>query len=236
MNNNFKHLLIAILATAGLAAATAQAQVGSVQVTNLNEINVTLKLQLQSPGYNSDNGAVRSYDAPVTQTINTKNLLARLALDKQLQGQYSFGSFPPGTKLGVWEGHVVVVGPDKLLLADVSDIISFSSGTNGILSGTVNNVTSLASPKTSELSLQRLDFNDTFISGGSGLVFFVQGLNLAKKVDSQVNGATGKYVETVNSQMKAAVGEGSSAGTPLVLAGTIKGNGRAVLTYLPPAS
>lgn len=232
MNKKFKLLLMTVIATAGLTAA-ASAQ---VLVTNLNELNLTLKVLLQSPGYNSDNGAVRSYDNPVVQTINTKNLLDRLAVDKQLQGDYAFSSFPPGTKLGVLDGKVVVVGPDRLLLADASDIITLSYGTNTIISGTVNNVTSLADPKTDKVSLMRLDFNDTFIPSGGGLVFFVQGFNVTKTKDSKVSGITGKYLETTSSKLVNAVGEGSSGGTPIVVTGAVKGKGRDVLTYSPPAT
>lgn len=221
-----------VIATAGFAAA-ANAQ---VMVTNLNELNLTLKVLLQSPGYNSDDGAVRTYDNPVVQTINTKNLLDRLAVDKQLQGDYGFGTFPPGAKLGVVDGKVVVVGPDRLLLADVSDIVTFSYGTNALLSGTVNNASGLADPRTAKVSLLRLDFDDTFIPSGGGLVFFVQGFNVTKTKDSKVNDGTGKYLEKTNSKMANAVGEGSSGGTPIVVTGTIKGNGHDVLTYSPPAT
>jgi hypothetical protein len=51
-----------------------------------------------------------------------------------------------------------------------------------------------------------------------------------------VSGITGKYLETTSSKLVNAVGEGSSGGTPIVVTGAVKGKGRDVLTYSPPAT
>jgi len=117
---------------------------------------------------------------------------------------------------------------------DVSDIIAFTDGANDILNGTTNNTTGLADPKITELTLVRLDFDDTFIAGGTSLRFFIQGLDAIKTQDSNP-GNNGKYNEKTSDHVKNAAGEGRSGGTPFVLTGSIEGNRHVTLNVQPPA-
>ncbi len=229
MKNLTKSLVVAVFVSGSLAAGTLQAQ---GKLNDINVVTVALKLQLQSPGFNSQNGVTRTFAKPVVQTINTKNLLDRLALDKQAQGLYNASKFPGGSKLALFGSQVVVVKGNNDFIVDVSDIISFTSGVNDIFSGTTNNNTGLASPKATELVLVNLAFDDTFIVGGSDLRFFAQGLDTIKTQDSQP-GNNGNYNEKASDQVKNAAGEGQSGGTPFVLTGSVNGNRNASLTLAP---
>ncbi len=223
-------LLVAVVAAFSLAAANVQAQ---SKLNDISTITVAFKLQLQSPGFNSKDGSVRTFDKPVVQVINTKNLLDRLALDKQAQGLYDSDKFPSGSKLALSGAQVVVVRGNNDLIVDVSDIITFTGGANDILSGTTNNTTGLADPKMSELVLVRLDFDDTFIEGGTNLRFFIQGLDTIKTQDSNP-GNNGNYNEKTSDNVKNAAGEGQSGGTPFVMTGSIEGNRNVTLNVQPP--
>jgi hypothetical protein len=238
MKHSPKHLLTALLGVVCFAAAGAQAQ----KLNDVNVVTVALKLQLQSPGVNSQNGQTRSYAKPVAQTINTKNLLDRLALDKQVQGLYDKNTFPDGAKLALAGDHFVVVKNNNDLIVDVSDILTFTSGANDIVSGTVNTTTSLADPNITELIIVNLNFDDTFITNNVGdiissdLTFSVRGLDSVKTNDSTPNQNTNKYKEKTGDKVENAVGEGQSGGTPLVISGGIHGNRKATLDLTPPPS
>ena len=231
MKNSCKSLWLAALAAFSLAAVgNLQAQ---VKLDDINVITVALKLQLQSPGYNSQNGATRTYANPVVQTINTKNLLDRLALDKQAQGLYANNTFPGGAKLALSSNQVVVVKSNNDFIVDVSDIVAFTAGNNDVLSGTIDNTTSLARPNITELIIVSLSFDDTFIVGGSDLSFSVSGLDTIKTNDSTPNSSNGKYNEKTSDKVSDGTGEGQSGGTPFVVTGSIDGNRNVSLTYAP---
>jgi hypothetical protein len=232
MKNSSKIILLVAL-TGFIAAGNLRAQ---DKLDDLNVVTVALKLQLQAPGYNGKNGLTRTYAKPKAQSLNTKNLLDRLALDKQAQGFYAANTFPGGSKLAVAADHFVVVKSNNELIVDVSDIVSFKSGTNDILSGSVNASTGLASKKTTELILVALNFDDTFIVGGSDLKFSVQGLDTVSTTDSTPNSSSGKYVENTSDKINNAAGEGQSGIAPFVVTGSIKGSRKTTLTYAPPAS
>ncbi len=206
------------------------------KLNDINVVTVALKLRLQSPGYNSRNGQTRSYANPLVQSINTKNLLDRLALDKLMQGLYANSSFPGGSKLALAGNQFVVVGKNNDFIVDVSDILSFSAGQNDILSGKVDTTTGLASHSTTELSIVTLAFDDTFIVGGSDLNFTVLGLDTTRTNDSTPNSSTGKYNENTSDNISNATGEGQSGGTPFVITGTVQGKRKVSLTYVSPAS
>ena len=233
MKNSSKIILLVALAGFLAAAGNLRAQ---DKLDDLNVVTVALKLQLQAPGYNGKNGLTRTYAKPKAQSLNTKNLLDRLALDKQAQGLYAASSFPGGSKLAVAVDHFVVVKSNNELIVDVSDIVSFKSGTNDILSGSVNVSTGLASKKTTELILVALNFDDTFIAGGSDLKLFVQGLDTISTTDSTPNSSSGKYTENTSDKISNAAGEGQSGIAPFVVTGSIKGSRKTTLTYAPPAS
>jgi len=231
MTNSSKSLVAALMVAFGFTSVgTANAQ---AKLNDLNVITVAFKLQLQAPGFNSQNGLTRSFAKPVVQTLNTKNLLDRLALDKQAQSLYNNNSFPSGSKLALAGGQFVVVKANNDFIVDVSDILSFTSGANAILSGTTNNTTGLANPKVTELVLVSLNFDDTFIEGGSNLRFFAQGLDTIKTQDSNP-GTNDNYNEKTSDSVKNAAGEGWSGGTPFVVTGSIKGKRNVTLNLAPP--
>jgi hypothetical protein len=218
-----KITILATLCAAGLAGSRALAQPNN----DINILNVAFRLQLQSPGYNSQNGTVREFANPVVQSINTKNLLDRLSLDKGMK-------FPGSAKLAVSGTNVIVVAGNNNLIVDVSDIISFTAGNNDILSGTTNNVTGLAAASTSELILVGFRFDDTSVTNGTDLSFSVTGLDTVRTKDSTPSATTGKYNETTSDRLNTAQGEGHSGGVPFVISGTIQGNRNVNLVYTPP--
>ena len=241
MRNSIKNLLVVSLAVFGLNAFTAPAP---VKLNDLNVLNVTLTFQSQG-GY-GDNGAVRTYAQPLTSRMNTKDLLAQLALDKYAESNYTKTFFPPGSKLAInsTNGAAVVVSGNNELIVDVSDIMSFSSGTNDIISGRVSNTTGLARPKTTELIYVSLNFDDTFIPPGvvipgpgsyGNLKFFVSGLDTIKTTDS-TPGSSGNYRENTSDSVKSGAGEGQSGGAQCVVNGSIRGNGSAVLKLTVPVA
>jgi hypothetical protein len=230
MKTNFLRLSLVV---AALAAASTSAQ-AQVKIDDLTTISTTLKLQLQAPGYSSDSGKIFTYDKPIKQTINTKNLLSRLAIDKYAQGLYGSTSFPSGAKLGYTKGQFVVVKDNSEFIVDVSDIITISGGDYTVISGTIKTTTGLANPKTTELALLRLHFDDTFIPGGTNLKFTVQGLNTSKTEDTSPNSA-GKYNEQSSEKTADLTGEGTSLGTPFVVTGNLSGQ-RDTALYLEEPS
>lgn len=226
MKNSAKHLLIATL-TATLAALglTAFAAPAQGKLADLNF--VTVALTVDSQGSFSDDGTIRIYAEPVSRRVSTKDLLNQLARDKFAQSNYAANFFPSGSRLALSGGACVVVDRNGQLLVDVSDILQFSSGTNGILSGRVNDTTGLASRKTTERILVSLAFDDTFIPGGGSLSFFVQGLDTLKTKDSKPAG--GFYQEATSDLVKNATGEGQTSGMSFVVSGAIQGSRNATL-------
>ena len=228
-----KHLQRNLLVVALTACSFITA--GAVQVSdkldNLNYITVTFKLQMQ--GDLSDNGSVSTYARPKFSKLVTKDLLDALAADKYAQSNYTANHFPSGSKLAVTQGGAIVVVNNKNeLQADVSDIIHYTSSSNSIVSGKVDNSTGLARPKRTDLVLVRLVFDDTFIAGGSDLSFSVLGVDQSQTNDSKP-GNNGNYTEKTKDQVKAATGEGQSGGTPFIINGSIRGKGSAKLTLQP---
>jgi hypothetical protein len=233
MKNSMKKILAVTLAAFVLAVSDVQAQ---APLTDLNFINVALTIQSQS-GY-KDNGTIRIYFNPGRQKFSTKNLLSQLALDEYALTNYPANDFPSGARLAVngANGAVVVVNGSNQLLVDVSNIMSFSSGTNGVLTGRVSNATGLARPSTAETIYVSLNFDDTFIPGGGGFVpggnnfgnlkFFVAGLDTLKTSDS-VPGSGGGYHENTSDFVKSGAGSGQFGGVPIVVTGLIQG-GRSV--------
>jgi hypothetical protein len=240
MKNSAKNLLVVSLAIFGLNAFAA----APVKLNDINVINVTLTLQSQ--GTFSDNGTVRTYNAPATSRMNTKDLLNQLAVDKYAETNYAKTFFPAGSKLAInsTNGAVVVVNGNNELIVDVSDIVSFSAGTNDIVSGRVSNATGLAQPNTTELVYVSLNFDDTFISPGvvipgvgsyGNLKFFIVGLDTIKTSDS-TPGASGNYRENTSDFVKSGAGEGEISGAQCVVTGSIQGSRGASLTLAVPVA
>lgn len=224
MKNSSKYFLVAALSLFGLAAVAAPAP---VKLTDFNVVSVALTMQTQNSF--DDNGTVRTYGNPVVTRMNTKNLLDQLARDKFAQGTYSATSFPNGSQLVLSEGLFVVINRNNELLADVSDIIQFGSGNNDVISGKVNDATTLANPNYTEQILVQLKFDDTAIFGGGNLSFFVQGVDIIKTSDTAPNGS-GKYREITSDSVKNVGGEGLSGGSQFMVTGSIQGSRNALLT------
>lgn len=226
MKNSVKNLLAVTVTVAvlGLTAPGARAQ------SNTNDFNiVTVALTLQSQGSISDDGTTRVYANPVKRKVSTKDLLNQLARDKYAQSNYTANFFPAGAKLALSGGAFVVVTRFNQFIVDVSDILKFSGGTNDIISGHVNDTTGLAKPQTTELTLVKLTFDDTFISGGGNLSFFVQGVDTVKTKDTTP--VAGSYVEVTSDSVKNASGEGQSGGTAFIATGSIKGSRNVKLIF-----
>ena len=241
MKNSTNNLLVATLAVFGLTAFTVQAQ---ARLSDVNIVNVALTFQSQ--GGFADNGTVRTYAQPLTSRMNTRDLLNQLALDKYAESNYAKTFFPPGSKLAIngTNGALVVVSGNNDLIVDVSDIMSFSSGTNDIVSGRVSNTTGLARPKTTELIYVSLNFDDTFIPPGvvipgpgsyGNLKFFISGLDTIKTTDS-TPGSGGNYHEITSDSVKNGAGEGQSGGAQCVVTGSIHGNRGANPTLAVPVA
>lgn len=214
-------------AVAGLFVAAAGSLQAQGRLDDITVVNVSLKLQLQS-GF-TDNGSVKIYARPQNQRINTKDLLTLLARDKFAQTNYAGTLFPSGSRLAInnTNGAFLVVSRNDELIADVSDILSFSSSTNYVFSGRVSDNTGLASPRINQLALGQLNFDDTFIPGGGHLSFSVQGINQIRTKDSPVGKNSGKYREIVQERIKNATGEGKFNKIPFVITGSVQGNSRA---------
>jgi hypothetical protein len=231
MKRSSKKFLAVVLAAGSLATA-GQVQATPGKLDNLNFITVACKLQLQ--GDFVDDGSLRNYANPTIARLGTKELLAALANDKYAQTNYPANYFPAGAKLAfTQDGTFLVVSRNNELLADVSDLMHFSTGTNDIVSGRVDNSTGLASPNRKNLVLVTLNFDDTSITNGSNLRFSIQGLDQIKTRDTKPGGG-GNYNENTTHQISNAVGEGQSGDTPFIITGTIHGNGKARLTLPPP--
>ena len=220
MQHSTKNLLAVTVAVLGLAVFAVPAQ------GKLNDLNIlNVKLTLQSQGSFSDNGTITIYAKPATRTMNTKDLLNQLARDKYAQTNYPANFFPAGAKLAInyTNGACVVVDHNDALLVDVSDILSFSSGTNDIMSGHVSDATGLAHSDTTELTYTSLRFDDTFIRGGGNLSFFVGGVDVIETTDS-TPGGSGNYHENTVDNVKNGAGEGQSNGTQFIVTGSIQGS------------
>lgn len=234
MTNSAKNFLVVTIAMLGWASDNALAQ------GRLTDINVvTVALTLQSQGSHSDNGTVSIYKSPVIRRMNTKDLLNQLARDEVALTNYPSTSFPSGAKLAVnsTNGAMVVVDGGNQLLVDVSSIVSFSAGTNDVVTGRVSDATGLALAKTTELIYVRLNFDDTFIPGSTNFVngnlsFFVDGVDTVKTTDS-VPGQAGNYHESTTDAVKTSAGEGQSNGTQFMVTGSIQGSRSANLNNNP---
>jgi hypothetical protein len=224
MKNSAKYLLAATFAAFGLCAVAAPAP---VKLTDFNVVSVALTLQTQNSF--DDNGTVRTYGNPVVTRMNTKDLLNQLARDKFAQGTYSATSFPNGSQLVLSEGLFVVIDRNNNFIMDVSDIIQFGAGNNDVISGKVNDATTLANPNYTEQILVQLKFDDTAIFGGGNMSFFVQGVDIIKTSDPVPNGS-GKYREITSDSVKNAAGEGLAGGLQFMVTGSIQGSRNALLT------
>jgi hypothetical protein len=217
-----------IMAGAALAFLTIAAGSLQAQLTQILTITATASLQ----GGSTDNGTVTTYAAPIKHTADTKQILAFLAQDENVEGNYGSTNFPSGAKLVIAaNGAFQVLDKSDNLLVDVSDILSSSNpGTNNIFSGKQNDTNGLASPTTTDLSLLTITFDDSNVGEGAvGLTFSMTGIGTGKTTDTTPNVSTGAYTETDSGSLTSATGEGSYQGDPLVVTGSAKASGKGTL-------
>ncbi len=215
-NMKLKSLLTALAAAAACSLGTLRAEVPQA---------VTFMMTTYTQRTNADNGTVTSTGNAWVKSYNTQALLNLLAQDKQAQGQWGATVFPAGSKLMASEGWLVVDRANNVL-ADVSDILSVSEGSNEIVSGKQNNATQLASPSLKSMRVVTLTFDDTGIVGGNGLSFYLHGLATKTVADTTPTSA-GVYTESQGIKITGAAGEGSwSDGTPFVCSGNVSTSGK----------
>lgn len=196
-------------------------------VTNLFTIFAITELQ----GGTNDDGTITTIKEPMECTFDTKRILAFLARDKHAAGQYASTNFPACTKLVEIGGNFQVLDQTNNFLVDVSDILSIEKGSNNIVNGKIFDSTGLYDKSLTELHLLRLNYDDSGISGGAGLQFYLAGLMRGTITDTVSNktGHTFEFdknwvsantnTETYCYQMDAAVGEGNYQGRPFVIMG-----------------
>ncbi len=216
----------AVLAFLSLAINSLQAQ-----VTNLVSITATVLIQ----GSVNDNGTNTTAAAPSKHSVTTQTLLGLLAQDEYAEGNYGSTNFPTGAKLVVIDSHnnnpaFQVLTSGNVLLVDVSDILAGISEDNDVYSGKQNDSTGLSNPSTTDLSVFKFKFDDTGITGGQGVQFYLQGLMTNTKADTiPVNGV---YTQTESHKMSGA-GQGTFQGVSFVLTGSLSASGKATLTLVP---
>ena len=210
-----KNLFISLASGLGISvAANAHAEV-------LQYLTFTVTTYTQKDS--NDNGTNTITAAPKVQTHNTAELLGILARDKAAQGSWPSNSFPAGAKLAVGNNSFVVVAGTNTLV-NVSDILSFSNGDNNIVSGKRNDITGRANPTTSRLQIGKLTFDDTAISGGTGLKFYLQGL--VSQTESDTVPVNNVYTQTRSAKLSNGTGEGTdSSGHAFVLTGSLSATG-----------
>jgi len=163
--------------------------------------------------------------------IDTKQILAFLAVDENALTNYPDPTFPAGAQLvltGTNNDDVQVWDKNNNLLVDVSDIIRFTHGTNVVIAGKTSDMTGLAAPTVTRTHILTLTYDDLAISQGSGLFFYLQGIATTTVTDTTPDKA-GVYSETISTRMSTAMGGGNYQGAPLVVTGGLRLNGGATL-------
>jgi hypothetical protein len=190
-------------------------------------LNLTINLTVFLQNTNHDNGVVTTTAAPRLLAYATKDILNILALDENLEGNWPSNSFPKSAKLALAGDSFVVVNGTNVLL-NVSDIMSFSLGENNIISGAQNDATGLASHLMQQRRIARVAFDDTFIAGGKGLKFYLQGSLSQSTTDATP--VAGRYTEGRTAKITNAAGDGSSQNVPFTCTGAVTASGRSVLS------
>ena len=197
-----------------LAAMTLQTV--QTQVTNLVTITATAEAQ----GGTNDNGTVTTIKKPTKLTLDTKQILAFLAEDEYAEGEYASTNFPTGAKLVVIGGDFQVLDKTNNFLVDVSDILSIEKGTNDIVSGKINDSTGLYENSATKVYILRISYDDSGISGGAGLQFYLAGLMRCTVTNTAPN-ESGFYTETDSDRMDASAGQGHYQDRSFVITGSL---------------
>jgi glutamine cyclotransferase len=202
----------------------------SVQFTNSFSFTAIARLQ------NNQLAPVRGIattPSPQQWTLNTANLLQFLALDKYALGQYPATSFPVGSKIVCITTYYPtqtnannidysykVMSRSNTLIADVSDIISFSIDgryRTFIDSGRVSAGTLLYAPAGTNDFISTITFDDTWISGGANIKCYLSGVT--KNIIINTAPINRDYKETQITTQAGAFGEGYYRGTEMIITG-----------------
>jgi hypothetical protein len=183
----------------------------------LQYVSFTVRTTTQNDGV--VNGTNTTIAPPVIQTHTTADLLSILARDKKAQGNWPSNSFPANAKLAITNNTFVVVSGTNILI-DISDILRLTNGNSQIFSGRTNNLTGLSSPATTRLFVGTFTFDDTNITGGAHVSFFLRGVVTRVETDSAVVNSV--YKQTVIAKLTNGAGEGiDSDGRQFVCTGTV---------------
>ena len=222
---------LATLAFLTFAAGSLQAQVTCA---------ITITTTASAQNGSTDNGTTNTTLAPIKVSIDTKQILAAMALAENAAGNYPAGtSFPTGAKLVVVISNnnapdFQVLDKTNHLLVDVSDILfGLNSGNNGsdIFSGKQTDATGLSSPTTTDLQIFTLAYDDTAILGSDKIKLYLTGLAINTTTDTVPNKLTGVYTETQSHKMANAAGDGSQDGLAFVLTGSVAVTGKASFVH-----
>ncbi|SRR5258706_7922501 len=194
----------------------------------LQYVSITVRTTTQNDGVIS--GTNTTIAPPVIQTHTTADLLSILARDKKAQGNWPSNSFPANAKLAI-SNNTFVVASGTNVLVDISDILKLTNGNSQIFSGRTNNVTGLSNPATTRLFLGTFTFDDTSITNGAHVAFFLRGVVSRVETDSSIINSA--YKQTVVGKLANGSGEGiDSDGRQFVCTGTVTvvAHGTAILS------
>jgi hypothetical protein len=226
-----------IAGAAALAFVAAGASSLQAQVTNLVAITAIAEPQGDT---NVANGLIL-FNTPTKVAVNTQTILAKLALDKHAQGVFNATNFPSGSKLAMIVSNTSVMAFQVLsktnsVLADVSDIVSFSTNaTPFVFSGKINALDYATSrsvvpdPSLTTLLIANISYNDSGIAGGQNLRFYLTGL--VKLMDTHTPiGKSGAYSKKITFVMTPLVGAGTNQGDRFVIvSGNLTASGKALV-------
>jgi hypothetical protein len=187
---------------------------------------VTLSLTLLKQGSTSVSGGVSTTAAPTPIKLATKDVLAMLAKDEYLKGNWPSNSFPQTATLALaGDAFFVIDGTNALL--NVMDILDLEYGDPQVTSGSRNVATGLASTTAGINRLANIVFNDTDIKGGYQLHFYLYGVFSMAITDTVPS--SGVYTETLKIKSATVGGDGYSQNVPLTCTGTISVSGKGTL-------
>jgi hypothetical protein len=208
--------------------ATEVSQLHAVEATEFSLPLLPLAISMSLSKQSSSNiiGTVATIAAPQSVSLKTTDLLNTLALDEQVQGSWPSGSFPVKSTLAL-AGHSLVVINGTNILLNVSDIMNYNTGQPSVISGKQNLSTGLADTSVKGQQVVSLMFDDTFISGGNDLKFYLNGLLSLTLTDTvPVNGS---YTETRKIKISSGIGDGSMQDIIFINTGTVSASGNSTL-------
>ena len=196
------------------------------QATNVLTITATAQLQ----GATNIAASLTTVASPGKFSLSTKQLLAWLALDEHAEGSYGFTNFPNGAQLAIIGSNVKVLSTNQVI-ADVSDLLTPVDGTNSIFSGKMFTTSGVYDPSATAMEIFKFVYDDSFVAGGLGIQFSLQGVLTTTITDSKPAKTTGAITETITSKMSSAAGDGSLGGKPFILTGSLGTSAK--LTFTP---